>query len=80
MEEDEFIDGIIQLQMNKLMIGIIDLERLCDQDMLQDNIPKKHIKVEQIEKINLGMDKDPKYILIGKTYQGKIREDIIKSY
>lgn len=73
------IDGIIQLKNNKLPRGIIDVERLFNQDLVQENIPKEHIEVEQIEKINLGIDQDPKYILIGKTCQGKVREDIIKA-
>lgn len=45
---------------------------------MQENIPREHIEAEQIEKINLGTDQDPKCILIGKACQGKLREDIIK--
>lgn len=58
----------LQLKINKLLRGIIDIERLFDQYLMQENITKEHIEVEQIEKINLGIDQDPRYILIGKTY------------
>lgn len=47
---------------------------------MQENIVKENIEAEKIEKINLGIDQDPKYILISKTYQVKIREDIMKAY
>lgn len=79
-EEDEFVDGTLQLKTNTLPQGIIDLERLFDQDLVQENIPKEHIEVEETEKINLGTDQDPRCILIGKTYQRKIREDILNAY
>ena len=58
-EEEEFIDGILQLKTNTLPRGIIDLERLFDQDLVQENIPKEHIEVEETEKVNLGTEQDP---------------------
>lgn len=68
--EDEYIDIFLQLKTNKLPKGVIELERLFDQDVVQENRPKEHIRAEEIEKVNMGIEQDPKYILLGKTCIG----------
>lgn len=67
------------MKTNKLPRGIIDLERVFDQDVVQENRPKEQIDVEEIEKMNLAINQDPRYILIGKTCKGKLKEEITKA-
>ena len=64
MLKDEYINGFLQLKTNKLPKGLIELERLFDQDVVQENQPREHIDLEEIDKVNLGIEQDLKYILL----------------
>lgn len=80
IEEDEYVDGYLHLKTNKLLKGVIELEIVFDEDVIQENKQKEHINAEEIQMINLGTWQDPKYILLGKSCIGKLREKIIKAY
>lgn len=59
--------------------GVIELERLFDQDVIQGNRPREHINAKEIDKVNLGTEQLPRYILLGKTCVGKQRERIVNA-
>lgn len=79
-QQDEYVYGYLQLNTNKIPRGVIELQRLFDRDVVQKNRPKEHINAKETDKVNLGSEQDLKYILLGKSCIGKLREDIIQAY
>lgn len=58
---------------------MIELERLFDQDIVQENRPKEHTNAEETNKVNLETNQDPRYILLGKTCTDKQKEEIVST-
>lgn len=76
VQDEDLVDGVVQLKTNKIPKGIVSLERLFDQDTIQHRM-KDNIQVEEAKKVNIGIEADPRNILIGKSCVGEERERII---
>ena len=75
--EDE--DGILNLKINTIPKGMVELEHIFDRDKSMLN--KRMVKekgIKECDSYNLGTDEDPKMVSVEKACNAQEREEMLK--